>query len=88
MVLKNYLTFSLSVLIGMSCLFVTAQDPGNYSQKIQGLPWSIDMVFVEGGSFNMGAAKNDTNRDDDEKPMHEVLVDDFWMAKYEIYRRN
>ena len=84
MVLKNYLTFSLSVLIGMSCLFVTAQDPGNYSQKIQGLPWSIDMVFVEGGSFNMGAAKSDTNRDDDEKPMHEVLVDDFWMAKYEI----
>jgi len=76
--------FILSVLMGMSCALIIAQDPGNYTQDIQGLGWSIDMVFVEGGSFNMGAAKNDTSRDENEKPMHEVSVDDFWMAEYEV----
>jgi formylglycine-generating enzyme required for sulfatase activity len=84
MIKKNYLNIILYLLIGMSVEFMIAQDSGNYNQEIVGLPWSVDMVFIEGGSFMMGAEKNDTTRDDDEKPIHEVLVDDFWMGKYEI----
>ena len=39
-----------------------------------------DMVFVQGGAFKMGS--NDGGND--EKPIHSVYVDNFYMGKYEI----
>ena len=84
MIFKNYLKFILSFLIVISCEFIVAQDTANYKQEIQNEAWTIEMVFVDGGTFNMGAAKGDTTREENEKPIHEVVVDDFWMAKYEI----
>ncbi len=47
------------------------------------------MVFIKitGGCFQMGSDSGDA----DEKPVHEVCVDDFWMGKFEVtnaqYRR-
>lgn len=38
------------------------------------------MVFIKGGCFIMG----DDNAQADEKPEHEVCVDDFYMDKYEV----
>jgi len=40
------------------------------------------MVFVRGGCFDMGDTFGDG--DSDEKPVHEVCVDDFYMGKYEV----
>ena len=40
-------------------------------------------VFVKGGCFMMGS--NAGKRD--EKPEHEVCVDDFWMGKYEVTQK-
>ena len=37
------------------------------------------MVFIQGGSFNMGS-----NESDDEKPIHRVTVGSFRMGKYEL----
>ncbi|MDP8209635.1 MAG: formylglycine-generating enzyme family protein [Candidatus Stygibacter australis] len=37
-----------------------------------------DMVFVEGGTFQMGSASGD------EKPGHSVTVSDFYIGKYEV----
>jgi formylglycine-generating enzyme required for sulfatase activity len=84
MIIRNSLKFILPFLIGMSSGILIAQDPDNYDQEIIGQQWSIEMVFVNGGSFNMGVAKNNATRDEDEKPIHEVRLDDFWMGKYEI----
>jgi len=39
----------------------------------------IDMIFVQGGTFNMGS-----NESDDEKPIHSVTVSDFYIGKYEV----
>ncbi|MBN1364357.1 MAG: formylglycine-generating enzyme family protein [Syntrophaceae bacterium] len=39
-----------------------------------------DMVFVKGGEFIMGSNDGDV----DEKPLHKVYVDDFYMDKYEV----
>ena len=47
------------------------------------LPGGVPMVliYVEAGSFMMGAA----NGDDDERPVHNVtLAKGFWMGKYEV----
>lgn len=38
-----------------------------------------EMVFIKGGSFDMGS-----NKYDDEKPIHRVTINDFYMGKYEV----
>ncbi|MDP8210045.1 MAG: formylglycine-generating enzyme family protein, partial [Candidatus Stygibacter australis] len=38
------------------------------------------MVFVEGGTFQMGSTKGK----DDEKPVHSETVSDFYISKYEV----
>ena len=40
----------------------------------------IDMVWVEGGSFMMGSKEGL----EDEKPVHEVTLNGFYMCKYEV----
>jgi len=43
---------------------------------------SIEMVFVKGGCYQMGDTFGDG--DSNEKPVHEVCVDDFNIGKYEV----
>lgn len=42
-----------------------------------------DMVFVKGGTFQMG----NNGGSADEKPVHKVMVNDFWMGKYEVTQK-
>jgi formylglycine-generating enzyme required for sulfatase activity len=42
------------------------------------------MVWVEGGTFMMGANANDTLADADEKPAHKVKVVDFYIGETEV----
>lgn len=59
---------------------------GNLSLKLQvqykekGNDNLVEMVFVKGGTFQMGS---DTG-EDNEKPVHTVEVNDFYIGKYEI----
>jgi len=38
------------------------------------------MVFVQGGKFKMGSSMGGS----DEKPVHEVVLDDFYIGRYEV----
>jgi len=49
-----------------------------YSDPITGM----EFVFVKGGCYQMGDTFNDG--DSDEKPVHEVCLDSFYMGKYEV----
>lgn len=42
----------------------------------------IEMIYVRGGCFEMGDFIGDG--DDDERPLHEVCVDDYYMAETEV----
>ncbi|MBI5749278.1 MAG: formylglycine-generating enzyme family protein, partial [Nitrospinae bacterium] len=42
----------------------------------------MELIFVKGGCYQMGDTFGDG--ESDEKPMHEVCVDDFYMGKYEV----
>ena len=42
----------------------------------------MEFVWVEGGCYEMGDTFGDG--DSDEKPVHRVCVDGFWMGKYEV----
>lgn len=46
-------------------------------------PVIFDMVFVEGGSFRMGS----NDGDKDEKPMHTVILNSFYIGKYEVTQK-
>lgn len=52
-----------------------------YSQKIPGTPVVFDMTPIEGGTFKMGSS---TSSNADEKPVHEVTLDPFWMGTHEV----
>ncbi|MBF0542612.1 MAG: formylglycine-generating enzyme family protein [Nitrospirae bacterium] len=49
-----------------------------YTDHITG----IEFIFVKGGCYQMGDTFDDGN--DDEKPVHEVCVDDFYIGKYPV----
>ncbi|MFN0203552.1 MAG: formylglycine-generating enzyme family protein [Bacteroidia bacterium] len=40
------------------------------------------MIKVEGGTFDMGS-----NERENEKPIHKVRLDDFWMAEFQVTQR-
>ena len=42
------------------------------------------MVYVEGGTFTMGATSEQQNPEDDEKPTHRVSLSSFYIGKYEV----
>ena len=43
-----------------------------------------NMVYVEGGTFTMGATSEQKNPDYDEKPTHRVSLSSFYIGKYEV----
>ncbi len=44
----------------------------------------MEFVWVPAGCYEMGCGAWDGDCSDDEKPVHEVCVDGFWMGKYEV----
>jgi formylglycine-generating enzyme required for sulfatase activity len=66
-------------------LTLRANDKLTQSIRLEkGSNINIDMVFVEGGCFYMGCNSEQNNCDNDEKPVHEVCVDDFYLSKTEV----
>ncbi len=64
---------------------VSAQQPGERMVvEIPGTDQSIDFVWVPGGSFRMGSPMDEAGRDDDEGPVHGVIVAGFWMSAHEV----
>lgn len=66
---KTLLTLFLSLIISTS---FTQQEP------------SIEMIDIEGGTFQMGCTPRQYSCNEDEKPVHKVKVNDFQLSKHEI----
>ncbi|MDE6694403.1 MAG: formylglycine-generating enzyme family protein [Bacteroidales bacterium] len=55
----------------------------NYTETAFGM--NLEMVYVKGGTFEMGAVEEqDSGAFDYEKPVHSVTLDDFYIGKYEV----
>ena len=82
----NLFVIISSFLFLMSVFFGYAQHPPleNYTQKIAGTDFTIDMVAIPKGTFLMGSKEGENHRNSDEGPQHKVKVDAFWMSKLEI----
>jgi formylglycine-generating enzyme required for sulfatase activity/tRNA A-37 threonylcarbamoyl transferase component Bud32 len=59
------------------------KQAANYTEPLNGVP--LEMVFVQGGSFMMGATpEQGDDAADDEKPAHKVSLDSFYIGKYPV----
>lgn len=67
--------------ISLSWAFQGIPNPGQtWHEPVTGMVF----IWIPGGCFNMGSSSEDTGRDSDEGPVHEVCVDGFWMGKTEV----
>jgi len=70
----------------MEPVHVAQAKPGEHSA---GDVWKepvtgMEFVWVSGGTYQMGCGSWAGDCRDNEKPVHEVYVDGFWMGKYEV----
>jgi len=65
---------------------IIQQTPGRarYYREDLGNGVYLDMVYIAGGSFLMGAPESEHQTSKDERPLHQVTVPDFWMGKYQV----
>lgn len=47
-------------------------------------PNAIEMVYVQGGTFIMGCTSEQNDCAEEERPAHEVVINDFLIGKYEV----
>ena len=56
----------------------------NYYAEDLGNGVMMDMVAIPGGTFFMGSAETEAERDSDEGPRHQVAVHPFSLGKYVV----
>jgi formylglycine-generating enzyme required for sulfatase activity len=47
----------------------------------------IEMVFVKGGTYTMGCTSEQNDCGNDEKPTHQITLNDFQIGKYEVTQK-
>lgn len=57
------------------------EKQARYTQQVTGLNLTFTMEAIPAGTFAMGSA---TSNSADEKPVHQVKIDPFWMSTYEV----
>ena len=77
---RAYATSSADTVYGETKTFKTNN---NLSFTVGGV--SFEMVFVEGGTFDMGATtEQGSDAYDDEYPVHSVTLDGYYIGKFEV----
>jgi len=56
----------------------------DFTETIPGTTVSFEMAALPEGTFNMGSPKDEPLRDDDEGPVREVKLSQFWIGKTEV----
>jgi len=59
-------------------------EPGSIKVIELGQSVSMEFVYVPAGEFWMGADERDTEAKNDEKPLHKVYLDGYWIGKYPV----
>ncbi len=72
---------SAEVKLGDGALIIANLEQGNPNTFKDSIT-KMEFVFAKGGRFDMGDTFGDG--DHDERPVHEVFMDDFYIGKYEV----
>jgi len=76
--------FTITMIAWFTFFMAAAQPFDNYQETIESTGLTFEMVAVQGGVFKMGSPESEPGRQPDEEPLHEVRVDDFWLATHEV----
>jgi formylglycine-generating enzyme required for sulfatase activity/predicted Ser/Thr protein kinase len=68
----------LAILVMTVLYFSNTNSNEDYEEETP--DYNIEMVQIPGGTFQMGS----NDGEDDEKPIHSVTVNDFYIGKYEV----
>ncbi len=80
---KTNIKFLIFILLITSTACLTLkQNTISYTEKINNL--KINMIKVEGGTFIMGCNKKERDCTIDELPLHKVVLNDFFISRFEI----
>ena len=69
---------------GQKIIKNTKRHEARYQTEDLGNGVLLEMVYIPGGTFMMGAPKNEEGRSSDEGPQHKVTIKPFLMGKYPI----
>ncbi len=61
-----------------------AHRTAQYYREQLGKELELDMVLVEGGSFQMGSPQDEAERSNTESPQHEVAIARFFLGRYPV----
>ena len=62
----------------------TVTSFADYVEQIPGTLVSFKMIALPGGSFQMGSSSKESFHQADEAPVHQVTLDPFFMAEFEV----
>jgi formylglycine-generating enzyme required for sulfatase activity len=87
--MRVWLTAVVLALVPLSASLLGADPPEAmkpYTEKLQigDKTITFEMVPIPGGKFKMGSPASEEDRQDDEGPQVEVVIEPFWMAKCEV----
>lgn len=72
----------LTVLMIFTSCAILRKPNNNYTEKTLNI--DIEMAEVKGGSFEMGCNEQRRECEEDDLPVHNVYLNDFYIGKYEI----
>lgn len=76
----TFFVFIMTLFLGTSIAFAEPEAGDIWTEPNTG----IKFVYVPGGCYQMGCGSWTYNCKENEKPVHEVCVDGFWIGKYEV----
>ena len=82
--LLSHAWLAVIVLIAIPCTLTAESDTPTAGQIWKEPVTGMEFVWVPGGCYEMGCGNWTSNCYRDEKPLHEVCVDGFWMGKTEV----
>jgi formylglycine-generating enzyme required for sulfatase activity len=78
---KLFISVILTLLSLSSCVILRKRNV-DYVEEASNL--YIEMIEINGGAFEMGCDKNMRSCNEDELPLHKVVLEDFYIGKYEV----
>lgn len=73
----------IMLLMVISSSIIAQRGFRSYKIKIPNTEVQLRMVAIKDGNFNMGSTYSAVNSGEDERPIHHVELDPFWMAEHE-----